>query len=209
MSSKKIVVLGAMLCACGMITSQATSQQKTGEDGGQPAMSEEDAKVMAAWAALAQPGEHHQFLNHFVGNWNITTRIYIGGPGSPPMVSSGTSEISWVLGKRFLMERMKSKMMGMWYEGMGMTGYDNYRNMYVGSWADSMGTQMLSTKGARNASSNRLTLYGEMDEPMLKVVGRAVKYVTEIINDKKHVFTIIDLHAGDDHKVLEITYTRP
>lgn len=208
MSMKRIVVLSAVLCACGMITSQALSQQRQAEKGGQPAMSEENAKAMAAWAKLAEPGEPHEFLEHFIGKWNTTTKIFMGGPGSPPMVSAGTSEISWVLGKRFLLEHVSSEMMGMSFKGMGLTGFDNHRNMYVGSWVDNMGTQMLSMTGSRNPSSNRLTMYGEMDEPMLKVVGKTVKYVTEIINAKKHVFKIIDLHAGDDHMVLEITYIR-
>ena len=39
-------------------------------------------------------------------------------------------------------------------------------------------------------------------------MGRTVKYVTRIINDDKYVFEIIDLHASDDYKVIEITYTR-
>jgi hypothetical protein len=50
--------------------------------------------------------------------------------------------------------------------------------------------------------------YGEMDEPMLDVQDRMVKYVTRIINNDKHVFEIYDLHAGADYKVMEITYER-
>ena len=52
------------------------------------------------------------------------------------------------------------------------------------------------------------TFYGEMDEPMLKVTGRTIKYVTRIVDANNYVFTIIDLHAGDDYKVVEITYAR-
>ncbi len=47
-----------------------------------------------------------------------------------------------------------------------------------------------------------------MDEPMLGVVGRLVKYVTRIIDDDTHVFEIFDLHADDDYKVIEVTYER-
>ena len=47
-----------------------------------------------------------------------------------------------------------------------------------------------------------------MDEPMLDVIGRTVKYVTRIISEDEHVFSIYDLHAGDDYKVLEITFKR-
>jgi len=43
---------------------------------------------------------------------------------------------------------------------------------------------------------------------MLNVAGRTVKYVNTIVNADKHVFEIIDLHAGDGYKVIEITYQR-
>ena len=51
-------------------------------------------------------------------------------------------------------------------------------------------------------------MYGEMDEPMMKVFGRYVKYVHTIVNNDKHVFSIYDLHAGDNYKVVEVVYDR-
>ena len=47
-----------------------------------------------------------------------------------------------------------------------------------------------------------------MDEPGIKVTGRTAKYVARIIDQNKYVFEIIDLHAGDDYKVIEITCVR-
>ena len=91
---------------------------------------------------------------------------------------------------------------------MGLTGYDNYRNMYTGSWFSNMSTNMLTMTGTRHPQTGVFTYYGEMDEPGIKVTGRTVKYVTRIIDRNTHVFEIIDLHAGDDYKVIEITYTR-
>ncbi len=46
------------------------------------------------------------------------------------------------------------------------------------------------------------------DEPQLGVHGRTVKYVTAPTDAVHFSFTIIDLHAGDDYKVIEIDYTR-
>ena len=89
-----------------------------------------------------------------------------------------------------------------------MTGYDNARNMYTSSWASNMGTNVFTMAGSVDPSGKLFRFYGEMDVPMLGVVGRSVKYVTRIINDDKYVFEIIDLHASDDYKVIEITYTR-
>ncbi len=38
--------------------------------------------------------------------------------------------------------------------------------------------------------------YGQMDEPMMQMVGRMVKYVTRIADPDKHVVTILERHAG-------------
>ena len=43
---------------------------------------------------------------------------------------------------------------------------------------------------------------------MLDVYGRLVKFEIKIESDDKHVMTIYDLHAADDYKVVEITYSR-
>jgi hypothetical protein len=67
---------------------------------------------------------------------------------------------------------------------------------------------MLTMRGGVDPSGKVFRYYGQMDEPMMDIVGRTVKYVNRIINDDKHVFEIIDLHAGDDYKVIELTYTR-
>ena len=45
-------------------------------------------------------------------------------------------------------------------------------------------------------------------EPMLKVVGRTVKYIATIKSPDQYVFEVIDLHASDNYKVFEIVYDR-
>lgn len=179
-----------------------------GEGDGAPPMSAEQEAEMVKIMKLGAPGEAHKHLKYFVGKWRTKTKIWMSGPGSPPMESDGTSDMTWTLGERFILDRHHGSMMGQPYEGIGMTGYDNYRNMYVSSWCSNMGTNMLTMTGARHPETGVVTYYGEMDEPRLKVIGRTVKYVTRIIDEKTYTFTIIDLHAGDDYKVIEITYTR-
>lgn len=62
--------------------------------------------------------------------------------------------------------------------------------------------------GTRDPSGKRWTFYGEMDEPMLDVQDRMVKYVVEIVDADHHVFSVYDLHAGDGYRVVEVAYTR-
>ena len=57
-------------------------------------------------------------------------------------------------------------------------------------------------------STGVVTMYGAMDEPRLGVHGCTVKYVTEPTDDDRFTFEIIDLHASDEYKVIEMNYTR-
>lgn len=166
------------------------------------------AEMMAKWQKTTVPGEHHKLLGAFVGEWDTVTKIWMQGPGAPPMESTGSSSNTLVFGGRYLRQQVTGTMMGQPFEGIGFTGYDNYKNMYVFSWIENQSTMLLTGKGMADPSGKTLTFYGEMDEPMLDVSGRTVKYVTRIINEDKHIFQIVDLHAGEDYKVIEIVYTR-
>ena len=172
-------------------------------------MSEAEQAMMQEYMKLNMPGEHHKALDVFVGKWNTVTKMWMGGPGSQVMEWKGTSEIKWILGERFLLEEHQGEMMGMPYLGMGMTGYDNYRNMYFSTWANNMSTFVLTMTGACDPSGKNFTYFGEMDEPALKITGRTVKYLTKILSPDSHVLEVIDLHhPGDNYKVIEVTYAR-
>lgn len=213
----KVGVAGLTLAAAlGLVAQQAISGD-IAKEMREPTQDEQMA-MMQEWMKLMEPSEGHKRLEPLVGEWESVNKMWWGGPNAPAMETKGTCKREWVLGGRFVMETIKSELMmpdlatgamkSMPFEGMGIFGYDNYRNVYTGSWTDSMGTQMLTYQGACDRSGKVFTHYGEMDEPMLKIIGRMVKYVTRIIDNDKHVFEMYDLHVGDDYKVMEITYTR-
>lgn len=60
----------------------------------------------------------------------------------------------------------------------------------------------------RHPVSDVFTYYGYMDEPTMGVYARTVKTVTRIIDADTYVFEMYDPHAGEDYKVMEITYKR-
>ncbi len=200
-----VLCVGIGLMVGGILASSAVV---SGDQEGQPEMSAEHAAVMAEWTKIATPGEGHKHLEYFVGKWKTKSSMYMGGPGTPPMVSDGTSDVKWVLDGRFVMDTHHGSMMGQPYHGIGMTGYDNYRNMYESTWTSNMGTNMLTMKGARHPETGVFTFYGEMDEPALKVIGRTVKYVTKIVDKDHYTFDIIDAHVSEDYKVISIAYER-
>jgi hypothetical protein len=203
-----------------LASTQAISQQPS--DGRTPEMPkpspEEMQAMMQAWEEAMKPGDPHKALMKAAGSWDTVTKLWMAGPDEPPTESKGTAEHKPILGGRFLQETVNwsfpmpdmqtGEMKMMPIEGMGMFGYDNYQKMYVGCFADTMGTQLLTMRGTMSPDSKTLTMYGEMDEPMLGVRGRMVKYVTEMVSDDKHVFSVYDLAVDDDYKVVEVEYTR-
>ena len=209
MPPKKSLLTLAAAILCIVATNHVLSQDTPDKmPPGMPEMSAEDMAHMQEYMKLMQPGEAHKILHRHVGTWKTVTRIWMGGPGSPPLSSTGTSTLTSILGGNWIQEEHSGSMMGMPYLGMGMMGYDNYKNLYVSTWYSNMGTELLQMSGARNPETGVITMYGKMDEPQLSVHGRTVKYVMTP-NDQDHfTFAIIDLHAGDNYKVIEMTYTR-
>jgi hypothetical protein len=170
---------------------------------------EETQEAMGRWQATMQPGVYHERLAYFVGEWDVTTKMWMAGPGSPAQETSGEAKTYWLFDGRGLAEEFKSEMMGMPFSGFSLTGYDNYRREYVGIWIDDMGTSLASMSGRLDQTGKELTMYGEMDEPMWNEMGTQVKYVNRIVDENKHVFELHDLSiGGDDTMVMEATYTR-
>lgn len=179
---------------------------------------DEMQKMMKEWTDSMAVRDEHKALAKWAGTYDSTMRMWMMGPDQPPQEFKGTSEMKIVLGGRFLQQVDQSQIplpnpttgaMEMQpHDGMGFFGYDNYQRMYVGCWASSSSTQLLTMRGGLSPDGKKMTLYAEMDEPMLGVKGRLIKCVTEYVNDDTQLFSVYDLHAGDDYKVFEIEYKR-
>lgn len=185
-----------------------------------PAQPEADPAAMQAamdtYLKSIQPGEKHKWLEQFVGEWNTTMRMF-WGPGAPPVETSGTAVYSMIHGGRFLRQETTGAVKfpgpdGAMKEyattGLGLTGYDNNRRLYVINWTDSMGTAMYIGSGSLSPDGRILTMFGAMDEPMTGEIGKTVKYITRVESPDRHVFEIHEVLYGDPFKVVEIEYTR-
>jgi len=202
-----IVAVGALV----LVTGQVFSQEGGGKGQG-PDMAAEMRAAMEQWMKISAPGEQHQGMASRAGKWDAVVKMWLGGPQAPPTESHGVSEVKVILGGRFVVENFKCDMQmagqTMGYEGVGISGYDNYKKMYSTFWIDNMNTQMMTMLGTHVPGGNKIIYYGQMDEPMQGVQDRMIKSVVTLVSEDKHVFEMYDLHAGDDHKVMEITYTR-
>lgn len=172
-----------------------------------PAHMPSPEEMTKAWMAAGTPGEAHKKLEPMVGSFTVATRMWMD-PKKPPEETTGTTESKWVLGGRFVEEHVEGTAMGQPFNGIGLTGYDNYKKKYVGSWADSMGTMIMTSTGTADASGKKFTFWSTIDDVIMKKPTK-VKGVLTVVDDDHHTYEMWG--TGPDGKMfksLEIQYTR-
>jgi hypothetical protein len=195
--------LAALLALALLVPVGAAAQEK------KPAMpsEEERAKMMELWMKLATPGAGHKLLEPIVGSFNVKTVMW-EYPGAPAQESTGTSEHTWVLGGRYVQQTFSGSMMGMPFEGIGYTGYDNYKQQYIGVWMDTLGTSMLISSGKADATGKLMTFTGEWDDAMTGKKA-TIREVFRIVDNDTHTMEMyMPGPDGKEYRNMEITYTR-
>lgn len=202
----------AALAGAVLLTAAFAAQDK-GKDAkakpasapaGAPAM---DPEMMKKMMEFATPGPEHKVLDALVGKWTHHVKWWMDAAGAPTE-SDGTSEAKWIMGGRYLQEDHKGNMGGMPFEGMGITGYDNMKKKYVGSWVDNMGTGITMMEGTWDAAKKTLSCTCEVpDATMTKyTTGRMVSTVADANTHKMEMF--VPDKSGKEFRCMEITYTR-
>lgn len=127
-----------------------------------PPMSAEEAARYEATLRLATPGPEHAALAKAVGHWENSFRMH-WAPDQPWVETTGTGDITSMLGGRYIMEHVAFDMMGTPMTGMSITGYDKHTGEYTSLWADSMSTWWTSSRGTM-AADGTITFKGTMTD---------------------------------------------
>jgi hypothetical protein len=163
---------------------------------------------MDAMMRAATPGDAHKKLSPLVGTFDAKVRAW-SEPGAAPMESTGKAVSEWVLGGRFVQQRFDGTFMGQPFSGIGYTGYDNIKHMYVGTWMDSMSTSMMTSSGGDPDPSGKNWRFAAMT--MDPVSGEAMNYDERmtIVDNDHQLFEIYGPGPnGGQFKMMEISYTR-
>jgi len=192
------MALVLVILAAGVASAQQPKRDKAAEQ----------KAAMEAMMRAAAVGPEHKQLDVMAGTWDTKVKFW-PETGAPAMESTGTAVNEWVLGGRWLQQKFEGSMMGAPFSGIGYTGYDNIRKTYVGTWMDSMSTQVMSSSGGVGASGNNTYSFtASMLDPVSGEPTSADEKV-RIIDKDHHVFEMwgpdID---GKIYKMMEITYTR-
>lgn len=169
--------------------------------------SPEEQAAAEAWQKFATPGEGHRSLEALAGSWQATVTMW-RAPGAPAQVSTGSAEATMILGGRYLEEHFTGVMEGMPFAGVGLTGYDNYKQRYVVSWADTMGTGILKMTGSYDPARKEFAMEGEVDDVVARKPVR-FREVIRVVSADRHVAEMfVPDTSGREFKMLEIVYAR-
>jgi len=147
------------------------------------------------------PGEEHNQLAYFVGQWETNYTIHM--PGAPPMTGNGTAEFKLIMDGRYLVQDTVSQ----WGPGHGLRGYDRYRRKHFSTWVDSKRTDMWYAE-ADGAGDSLDFIYHEA-EPMFDVAMRKMRGEQRRIDANRWTYTFIEMPEGEPERtVLTIEYRR-
>lgn len=176
-----------------------------GEGHGHGEMTPEQQAEMEAWMAAGKPGPEHARLAAGEGRYDVTARMW-EAPGAEPMVSEGTAERTMTLGGRVLEESYSGSMMGMPFEGVGRTGYDNVKKTYWATWTDSMSTSLMLMHGTMGDDGSA-SFEGDMTSP---VDGSNIhmRIATRVEGGKEIHDFYIPGPGGEEFKHMELVYEK-
>ncbi len=166
--------------------------------------------MMAQYMKLAEPGDEHELLATYVGEWKLSSK-YWAKPGAEPINDTGSAVNEMILGGRFLKTKATSGSGMSRMESMSIMGFDQRYDEFTVVGFDTWGTYFVTAAGNRN-ESGAIIMSGEDADPVFgfkqvyDIVFRPVskdEYITEVIFKNKEL-----TGGADSFKMVEITYRR-
>jgi len=165
------------------------------------------AAMNKAWMENMAPGQPHAMLAKSDGMWDAETTMWMSAD-APAEKSKGSVVNKMILGGRYQQMTFKGNMMGMPFEGVSLTGYDNMKKVYTSTWMDNMGTGIMAMEGTWDDATKSMNMKGKV--PCVGGRELEMREVFKIIDDKTQVMEMYspDLITGKEYKNMEIKFTR-
>lgn len=167
---------------------------------------QDDMEAMQqAWMDYMMPGEVHEMLSSYSGEWEATVTHYM--PGQEPMTQKDMVSIEMILEGRYQQSTHNGNFMGMPFNGISTTGYDKARDVFVNTWVDNMGTGMMYGEGKWDARTRSIEFKGNMTDPMTKK-PMPYREVFTMKDENSMNMTMYSTHDGKEIKMMEVVYAR-
>jgi hypothetical protein len=179
-------------------------QESPGTENNNASVSPELA--MKFWMNYMTPGEMHEMLAKFNGEWKEQITMWMT-PGAPPTTSDAMCTNTMIMGNRYQESKTVSTFNGMPFEGTNTLGYDNIKKVFVSTWIDNMGTGIMYLEGIWDAEKTTIHFKGKSVEPM---VGKELPVREEfrMVDDHNQIIEMYMTKDGKEFKTMEIKFTR-
>lgn len=187
-------------------TSTTVSEETNKEE---PWVPVDSATMMQKMMDYGTPGDMHTMMNSWNGNWNTESTMW-DYEGATPQKSTGSAVNSMIMSGKYQSTKYSGNMMGMPFEGMSITGYDNAQKKFVSSWVDTWSTGIMNMSGTWDAASKSMTLTGKTPDICRPGKECTMREVYKVIDDNTHLMEMYgpDPKTGKEMKAIEIKFTR-
>ena len=155
---------------------------------------------------MARPGPEHEILARDEGVWEAKVELRVD-PNGKPTTAKGVETITVIGDGLWQLKDFRGEFLGVPYRGHTITGYDQRKKAYVGTWVDSLASGLTTIEGTFDKKTNTLSARIEGDCPD----GTAMKTraTTEHKADGTRVFTLYSPpEMGPEFAMMTITSTR-
>ena len=169
----------------------------------------DSATMMKAMMDYGTPGKMHELLASWNGTWTGETTMW-DYEGAPPQKSTSTEVNSMILGGKYQTSKHTGDMMGMPFEGISTTAYDNATKQFVATWIDTWSTGIMTMTGNWDEATKTLTLTGKTPDICRPGKECTMRQVITVVDDNTHNMVMYgpDSKTGKEYKVMELKMTR-
>ena len=195
--------IALVLCVGLSSVSPATAQEALSDSARQ-------AKQMQSMK-LAAPGPEHKMLAKYAGTFDMEIKYYLA-PGQDPMVMTGTSVNTMILGGRFLEMNSTGDMAGHKMESLTLVGYDRRHQEFTSTGFDNTGTYSVSAAGPYSEETKSIVMSGTDEDPIFEFV-QEYDFTLTFTDDDHFTWAVTffnpELTQGEDQfTMVEIAYSR-
>lgn len=148
---------------------------------------------------IPKPGvEQEKICKFWEGEWTCTMEM-MGTQGT------GTASCRRIMNGFFLETNFKGEMMGLKFEGRGVTGYCPTRKVYQSTWIDSMSPSIFLQTGK---FSDDKTMVEEGEGPNMQGQMEKMKTVTTFKDADSIEMVMYKVEDGKEIKQMTIVYQR-
>jgi Protein of unknown function (DUF1579) len=169
----------------------------------------DSATMMKAMMEYGTPGKMHELLASWNGTWSGETTMW-DYEGAPPQKSTSTEVNTMIVGGKYQSSKHTGDMMGMPFEGLSITAYDNATKQFVATWIDTWSTGIMTMTGNWDEAGKTLTLTGKTPDICRPGKECTLRQVITVVDDNTHNMVMYgpDSKTGKEYKVMEIKMTR-